>query len=90
MFNTKSFESNHSASHNLKGSRTFLVVAAVIALGQVFIVQVADKVFNVEPMSWSTWLWIVASTSLVMWVGQAWQRLNILKGKMQKKQNNAL
>ena len=90
MFNAKSFESNHSAFHNLKGSRTFLAVAAVIALGQVFIVQVAYRVFNVEPLSWDTWLWIVASTSLVMWIGQAWQRINIRREKMQKTQKCAL
>ncbi len=75
MFNAKSFASGHGALHNLGGSRIFLSVAATIALGQVLIVQVAYKVFNVEPLSLVDWTWIVAGTSVVLWIGQLWHSL---------------
>ena len=46
------------------------MVAAVILLGQILIVQVAYPVFNIRPLNFGTWLFIVGSTSLVLVAGE--------------------
>ena len=70
LFNAKSFASGRSAFHNVSASRTFFLVAAVILFGQVFIVQVAYRLFHIEPINLGKWLLIVGGTSLVMLAGE--------------------
>ena len=76
MFNAKSFGSGHSAFHNIKDSKLFFAVMAVIIVGQVLIVQCCGPMFNVEPLTLSQWAKIVCGTSIVMWVGEAYHCLN--------------
>ena len=79
LFNARSFDTGHSAFHNLSGTATFFAVAAVILVGQVLIVQVTHSVFNVEPLQWDDWLIISGVTSLVMLFGELWHRVNRMK-----------
>ena len=46
----------------------FIVLA--ILVGQFLIVQFGGAVFRTEPLDGQTWLLIVASSSLVLWVGE--------------------
>jgi Ca2+-transporting ATPase len=46
------------------------VIALAILLGQFLIVQFGGAVFRTEPLDFSTWIIILASTSLVLWMGE--------------------
>ncbi len=70
LFNAKSFGSGHSAFHNIDGSKVFFAIVAVILIGQVLIVQYGGRMFDVEPLSISQWLWVIIGTSPVMLVGE--------------------
>ena len=70
LFNAKSFGSGHSAFHNVRGSRVFFAIAAVILVGQVMIVQLGGRMFDVEPLPLAQWVRIIGYTSVVMWAGE--------------------
>jgi Ca2+-transporting ATPase len=71
MFNAKAFADNKSAFANLKDSKTFLLVCLLIVTGQYLIVTFGGEMFNVVPLSWPDWGMIIASTSVVLWIGEA-------------------
>ncbi|MDR1577077.1 MAG: calcium-translocating P-type ATPase, PMCA-type [Deltaproteobacteria bacterium] len=70
LFNARSLGKNTSALANLSASKMFLLIAAVIALGQIAITQVGGEVFRTTPLSVLELVTIVVSTSLVLWVGE--------------------
>ncbi|MDR1624295.1 MAG: calcium-translocating P-type ATPase, PMCA-type [Tannerellaceae bacterium] len=70
MFNAKAFADNKSAFANLKDSKTFLLVSLLIVIGQYLIVTFGGGMFNVVPLSWRDWGVIIASTSVVLWIGE--------------------
>ena len=74
MFNARAFATGRSALH-LKGCKGFLLIAALIFVGQVLIVPFGGAFFNVEPLPLTTWLLIIGITSLVLWVGEAVRKL---------------
>ena len=74
MFNARAFATGRSALH-LKGCKGFLLIAALIFVGQVLIVTFGGAFFNVEPLPLTTWLLIIGITSLVLWVGEAVRKL---------------
>ena len=47
-------------------NKYFLIIAMVIIVGQVLIVTFAGEIFNVEPISFEDWLWLIAITSPVL------------------------
>lgn len=59
----------------------FIVLA--ILVGQFLIVQFGGPVFRTEPLDGMTWLAIIASSSLVLWVGEI---VRLVRRLMQKKQ----
>ena len=69
MFNARAFESGASA-FNLKDCSGFGMIAAVIIVGQVFIVSFGGEMFNVTHLKLVDWVIIIASTSLVLWIGE--------------------
>lgn len=69
MFNAKAFESHRSAFHFAHCSE-FVLIAIVIIGGQFIIVTFGGSFFNVVPLKPIDWLVIIASTSLVLWVGE--------------------
>ena len=75
MFNAKAYLSGSSAFKGLWENKSFLLVCLVIVLGQFLIVTFGGKMFNVVPLSAESWGVIIASTSLVLWVGEAIRRL---------------
>lgn len=67
MFNAKSFDTGRSAFH-LKGNRGFLFVVLLILFGQIAIVCLGGRMFNVVPLKIQDWMIIIAGTSLVLWI----------------------
>lgn len=70
MFNAKAFLSYGSAFRNMKNSTGFLIVMFVIPIGQYLIVQFGGDVFRTVPLSLKDWGIIIASTSMVLWLGE--------------------
>lgn len=70
LFNARAFASGRSALF-LRHCGEFLIIAAVVFVGQILIVTVGGAFFNVVPLSVSDWLWIVGLTSPVFLVGEA-------------------
>ncbi len=69
MFNARAFMTGRSAFH-FKGCRGFAMIALIILIGQVFIVELGGEFFNVTPLKFMDWVWIIASTSVVLWIGE--------------------
>ena len=70
MFNAKAFMEGRSAFADLKGSKSFLFVAALIIVGQILIVTFGGEMFNVVPLPLKDWAIIIASSSVVLWIGE--------------------
>lgn len=70
MFNAKAFMEGSSAFANLKGSKSFMLVALLILIGQYLIVTFGGEMFSVVPLPLKDWGIIIASSSLVLWIGE--------------------
>lgn len=70
MFNAKAFGTNKSAFAELKESKGFLSVALLILIGQYLIVTFGGQMFSVVPLSWADWGYIIAGTSIVLWIDE--------------------
>lgn len=71
MFNAKAYMTGGSAFKGLWDNKGFLFVCLIIILGQFLIVTFGGEMFNVVPLSAKSWGIIIASTSLVLWIGEA-------------------
>lgn len=69
MFNARAFESGRSAFH-FKGCSGFVMIAALILVGQIVIVSIGGQFFNVVPLKAVDWAIIIGATSLVLWIGE--------------------
>ena len=70
MFNAKAYLSGLSAFKGLWENKSFLLVCLVIVLGQFLIVTFGGRMFNVVPLTAYSWGIIIASTSVVLWIGE--------------------
>lgn len=70
MFNAKAFLTGHSAFHDLKSDRGFLLVSLLIVLGQILIVTLGGQMFQVCPLSLTDWALIIGGTSIILWAGE--------------------
>lgn len=73
LFNAKGFDSPGSAFGDIGKSYGFLFTLLLILAGQVVIVTWGDDVFRTVPLTFMDWLRIIAATSPVMWVGEAYR-----------------
>lgn len=73
LFNAKAFMSNRSAFAGLKECKGFIFTALAIIIGQWLIVSVGGEMFNVVPLKLNDWIIIIASTSLVLIVGETFR-----------------
>ena len=71
MFDARAFRTGRSALH-LRGCKGFGLIAAIILIGQVLIVEVMYKFFDVAPMSLEDWGIITLASSLVLWVREGY------------------
>jgi len=70
LFNARVFGTTKSAFKGLTKSYGMEIVVLVILLGQFLIVQFGGAVFRTEPLSFGTWIIIIAISSLVLWIGE--------------------
>lgn len=78
MFNTKAFGDTKSAFSGLGHSKQFLSVALVIVIGQAIIVTFGGKMFNVTPIRFDDWIYIICGTSIVLWCGEIYRMIKRL------------
>ncbi|MBR2301634.1 MAG: calcium-translocating P-type ATPase, PMCA-type [Bacteroidaceae bacterium] len=71
MFNAKAFMTGASAFKKIGESKSFIFVALIILVGQYLIVTFGGTMFNVTPLTATSWITIIATTSIVLWVGEA-------------------
>ena len=75
MFNARAYLTGESAL-KLKDCRGFLTIATIIILGQLLIVNIGGKMFNVVPLTLTDWVIIIVSTSIVLWIGETHRALS--------------
>ncbi|MBR1547312.1 MAG: calcium-translocating P-type ATPase, PMCA-type [Prevotella sp.] len=75
LFNARMLGSARSAFRRLWACRGFLLVLALVLGGQWLIVTYGGRMFRTVPLSWQTWLWLMAGTSPVMWIGEIYRRV---------------
>ena len=76
MFNAKAFMSGKSAFASLSQSKGFLFIAVIILIGQWMIVTMGGEMFNVTALHLNDWAIIIASASIVLWIGELQRLLN--------------
>ena len=75
LFNARTLGSHHSAFRRLWACQGFLLVLALVLVGQWLIVTYGGQMFRTEPLSMKLWLYIIIGTSPVLWIGEAWRKL---------------
>ena len=75
LFNARTLGSHHSAFRRLWACQGFLLVLALVLVGQWLIVTFGGQMFRTEPLSLKLWLYIIIGTSPVLWIGEAWRKL---------------
>jgi len=81
LFNAKTLGTSHSAFRRIYADGGLLLVLVVILLGQWVIVTFGGKMFRTEPLSLTEWVVIIASTSLVLWIGELYRAFKRLINK---------
>lgn len=76
MFNAKAYMTGASAFKGLGDNHAFLLVCVLILAGQFLIVTFGGEMFNVVPLTARSWGIIIASTSIVLWVGELCRLIN--------------
>lgn len=70
LFNARVFGTSDSAFKGITKSYGMELIILAILGGQILIVQFGGAVFRTVPLDLSTWMAIVSSTSLVLWMGE--------------------
>ena len=70
LFNASVFGTNHSFFKDASHAMGMLGVAGIILVGQLLIVSFGGKVFRTVPLSVEDWIYIIAGTSVVLWLGE--------------------
>ena len=78
LFNAKALGSNHSAFRHFLKDKGMILVLVLVFIGQWLIVTFGGEMFRTQPLSLREWVVIVASTSIVLWVGELWRALKRL------------
>ncbi len=81
LFNARVLGTSHSALTGFAHNYVLPGVALVILVGQFVIVEFGGEVFRTTPLDWQTWLIILASTSLVLWIGEIYRLIKRLASK---------
>lgn len=83
MFNARAYATGESAL-KIRGCRGFLLIAHLVFFGQLLIVTLGGRMFNVTPLCWQDWLLIISATSVVLWIGEI-GRLRVKRTANQRK-----
>ncbi|MFN4260402.1 MAG: HAD-IC family P-type ATPase [Gemmataceae bacterium] len=66
QINCRSLVPEVSGFHRIWHNPTFLAIAGTVAIGQIVIVTIGGEVFQVEPLSFTTWVVIIIATTSVL------------------------
>lgn len=83
LFNARAFATDRSA-FNLRHCGEFVLILLTVFIGQILIVSVGGRFFNVEPISATDWAVIIIATSPVLWIGEAIRAFERLKNRCKK------
>ena len=81
LFNASVFGTNHSIFKDASHALGMLSVALIILVGQILIVTFGGKVFRTEALPLTEWIYIIASTSIVLWIGEIWRAVKRISSK---------
>lgn len=81
LFNASVFGTNHSIFKDAGHALGMLSVALIILVGQILIVTFGGKVFRTEAIPLTEWIYIIASTSIVLWIGEIWRAVKRISSK---------
>jgi len=70
LFNARCLGLKQSAFTGLFANKAFVGIAITIFVGQILIIQFGGNVFRTVPLSFTHWITIIGSTSIVLWVGE--------------------
>ena len=76
IFNARAYKSGHSAFYQISKAPAFIITTFIILIGQIIIVAIGGEVFRVTPLEIKDWIIIIASTSLVLWIGEIARFIN--------------
>jgi Ca2+-transporting ATPase len=80
QINCRSLDPKESGLHRLFENPQFLVIASLTVVGQVLIVSLGGRVFNVEPLGLVDWLVIAGATSSVLVFAEVARRVRVARG----------
>jgi len=83
LFNARAYGSRFSAFH-LKKCRGFVFIALLIFLGQILIINIGGRMFNVESITLKDWIFIIVGTSPVILLGEAMRKFKKWQANKQK------
>ena len=81
LFNARVFGQKVSAFKGLFKNKSFLLIALLIIIGQIFIVQFGGAFFRTVPLKVYDWIIIISSTSLILWFAEIF---NLIHRKLEK------
>ena len=81
LFNARVFGTTDSAFKGISKSYGMEFIVLAILVGQFLIVQFGGAVFRTVPLDGQTWLLIIASSSLVLWLGEGIRWIQRLRKK---------
>jgi Ca2+-transporting ATPase len=81
QINSRSLVPEVSGFHRILENRTFLTVAATVAVGQILIVTFGGPIFKVEPLNPLQWLAVIAFTSSVLVFAEVARRIRLAAAK---------
>lgn len=70
LFNARVFGTTQSAFKGISKSYGMEFIVLAILVGQFLIVQFGGSVFRTTPLDWQTWVAIIGTSSLVLWIGE--------------------
>lgn len=73
LLNAKTLGSCRSALQGLRSDTALLLTLAMVLVGQWLIVAFGGRMFRTVPLTAAEWGIIVASTSIVLWIGEAYR-----------------
>ena len=73
LFNAKALMSHHTAFCHFLKDKGMILVLVLVLVGQWIIVTFGGEMFRTTPLSLHEWLFIIGSTSVVLWAGELWR-----------------
>lgn len=77
QINARSLTPEQSGFHRIFANRTFIVIASIVAIGQIVIVTFGGSIFKVEPLGILDWIGVIAFTSSVLVFAEIVRRIRL-------------